>query len=804
MPNLVGTGLNQVPTNGMLGGLAYQSPYSASIKDLDLKNLSQIKSEISGTAVDVFVYDTSKDSDGGAWRKRTKDTSWYNDSHLNTSIRGSRREFPAVAVIVANAGTVKIYDGDDPDLPLWVSFPTTSAKAVTALNGELCLACHDDAPTYHGLLRINFIADRAYNHRATTNATIQGVFLRSLSSTDLQLLNDGASYFSGYDASLVPNIIHNHVNDVAMTVLPNAPIDDATGLPIPTIAVATDGGVSTIKDDGTIASTQRGSNETRSIAFDEDHSEIFSWGTEDNFPRHITRLPIESWVTSSTASTLWTNNYFSGYEEGAGSAAASTGTASGGFVTVANSGRHFGIDYGTGGNEDNRLVIFHPLNMTNNANQNLSAFVTSSYNTGYMNGNIKGAFLSDTSTTNLVATDLEIITNGSFATDSDWTKGTGWTISGGTATQTGASDIYQEIAVVTGRRYLMTVTVDLTGDSSITNTSIGFRTLANDAFYVSKTTWTANAVNRVALYWTSTVTGNILARCYSADQASLDNWSVQDVTDGNADRSVNNEGLQVFGTITKSAVATGADLVAYSGFSNSNLLLTRNSYDFGTTDSTSLCIIGWFKLTDLTGYNYIGSVANYDSTPVAGLAINSSGDANAGKLYLYDNITGQNSASGASVVSDGNWHCAVGVFDGDTRKIYQDGELVFSNSFSSYALDLTEVDYLAVGHAWISSQTQHHFSGSLSLTRFSNSIPTAEQIKKIYEDEKHLFQENAKATLYGSSDAVTALGYDEDEETLYVGTSSGRSDFRGLRRINNTTTAVTTAISASNGLVAEQ
>ena len=37
-----------------------------------------------------------------------------------------------------------------------------------------------------------------------------------------------------------------------MTVLPNAPIDDTTGLPVPTIAVATNGGLSVIKDDGTV------------------------------------------------------------------------------------------------------------------------------------------------------------------------------------------------------------------------------------------------------------------------------------------------------------------------------------------------------------------------------------------------------------------------------------------------------------------------------------------------------------------------------------------------------------------------
>ena len=73
----------------------------------------------------------------------------------------------------------------------------------------------------------------------------------------------------------------------------------------------------------------------------------------------------------------------------------------------------------------------------------------------------------------------------------------------------------------------------------------------------------------------------------------------------------------------------------------------------------------------------------------------------------------------------------------------------------------------------------------------------------MYEDEKVLFQENAKATLYGSSDAVTALAYDDDTDLLHAGTSAGRSVFQGLRRVDNTTDAVGAAISASNGLVAE-
>ena len=84
---------------------------------IDKLKLAAIEQTKSGTAVDVFVYDTSLDSDGGAWRKRTSHTSWYNET-LNTSTRGSRREFPVVAVIVAEADRFTIYDGDDPSLPM--------------------------------------------------------------------------------------------------------------------------------------------------------------------------------------------------------------------------------------------------------------------------------------------------------------------------------------------------------------------------------------------------------------------------------------------------------------------------------------------------------------------------------------------------------------------------------------------------------------------------------------------------------------------------------------------------------------
>ena len=60
----------------------------------------------------------------------------------------------------------------------------------------------------------------------------------------------------------------------------------------------------------------------------------------------------------------------------------------------------------------------------------------------------------------------ELITNGSFDTDSNWSKGSGWTISGGKANsdglQTTNSSIYQTNVVEVGKTYLVTYTTTIT------------------------------------------------------------------------------------------------------------------------------------------------------------------------------------------------------------------------------------------------------------------------------------------------------------------------------------------------------
>ena len=150
---------------------------------------------------------------------------------------------------------------------------------------------------------------------------------------------------------------------------------------------------------------------------------------------------------------------------------------------------------------------------------------------------------------------------------------------------------------------------------------------------------------------------------------------------------------------------------------------------------------------------------------------------------------------------DKGWTCVAALRRDGGLELYINGELEASGSTSTSNFN-TAAGQLSIGLD--GDGTDPLDNGSITLVRSSASAPSAEQIKKIYDDEKKLFNENAKCTLYGTSDAVTGLALDDTNDVLHVGTSSGRSEFQGLNRINNTTTAVTTAISASNELVAEQ
>ena len=745
---------------------------TALVENAKLKAIAESNTD---TAVDVFVYDTRKDSDGGAWRKRTQNTSWYNET-LNTSTRGARKEFPCVAVIVAEATQLTIYDGDDPDMPMWMVFNSSGSNGVAMLgrsietttsiamlNGILSVG-----RTSFGLHIVHFISDFAEFKEAgydTPYALPIG--------TNRNSGNSWVTVNRGND------LVNDTINDVAMTVLPNAPIDADTGLPVPTIAVATNGGVSVIKDNGSVVDiTSTSYSSANQINFTKENQLSFY-----NAPHYS--LAIQDIPTSDETGLgdMYSNSEFrySSYDV-VGSPNLVGDAAAGGALCHTHT-----PDYGVSTGSASGLTSIQRVPAV--PARGLTNYITSDYNTGWMNGDIKLATLSDTDTTNAASTDL-LGGIGNFSDANAWTVPSGWSLSSNIATGSAVTAYLLPASngiLTTGKQYAVTVT-----QSSYTSGTVYvyMGTGAPSGYYTNLPTTTGTYTFILTAY-------NSNFGIYGANYTGvIDNVTV---SLAEQDRSVNRKGLQVFGTVTKTAVATGAELMAYSGFSTSNYLEHSFITNYGSPAVFSF--MGWQKTSNTSDYQYMGSLIDGTSQVVLGMSINATGVSSVGKPYFYDSV---NSSLDATIrVDDGQWHFMVGVFDGTSKKLYIDGKLNASATVT--ALAMTNVYKTQVGFykSYTSSARQYFHLGSIALIRTSATAPSAEQIKKMYNDEKHLFQENAKATLYGSSDAVTALAYDDDTELLHVGTSAGRSVFQGLNRVDNTTDAVGTAISASNGFIVE-
>tara|TARA_B100000131_G_scaffold303794_1_gene328189 strand:- start:1812 stop:4778 length:2967 start_codon:yes stop_codon:yes gene_type:complete len=243
-----GVKLTTTPSGISVTGITTAAAYDLSAISATAYNSSNV--------VDVFVYDTSQDTDGGEWRKRCGGTSWYHETFSAT--RGSKKEFPAVAVIVLVGGTVSsygsdnntqkicIYDGDDPTLPLWMEFqghadsdafirgaanyPQTS---VDMFNGQMIIGRNGG----YGIATINFIQDRLISYWDGSNI---GYYDGNISERNT---GKGVLNSSGYGIGNVT------IYDVAITALKDSPIDISTGLPFPTMALATADGITMIRAD---------------------------------------------------------------------------------------------------------------------------------------------------------------------------------------------------------------------------------------------------------------------------------------------------------------------------------------------------------------------------------------------------------------------------------------------------------------------------------------------------------------------------------------------------------------------------
>ena len=826
MPNLVGIGNSQVPTNAMLGGLAYQDPEHTTLINADIENIAAIKAKINETAVDIFVYNTSLDSDGGAWRKRCQHTSWYNEL-LGTEKRGTRREFPAIAVLVTTTTRLNIYDGDDPNMSLWRSiwFNNNGTSAyqvpkVSAVNAIICLAFDGVWP---GLGVIDLIADWAELRDERNN-----------NGTNRRVYNPIASEAVDKTSNLTSKngLTGDQVNDIAMTVLPGAPIDEVTGLPVPTIAAACDTGVAIRtfspgrEYDCWLVSNSKtltGGIENHRIDFLSDGKIVVEQGWQYVTVHRDYRQESQGYSSSMSNSDHYFDEngvQFGGWAE---LETPRVGTSDvepwwtpvaigdGNFVTghAGDALNHY---------DDNASLIMYETRKhgQNSAKNGMLNAVSLDYTSGWQVGDIDRAWLCTTDSTTTRTGSDKLGGTGVFSNQtmvnawSNASNGTKSLDSGQLRVTSGAggyASVYKAITVVVGRRYTLEAYVHastaLNGACMVISTSNAVN--SGGAYGSSETVPTGNWKS-VHLTFTATATTMYVhcqSQAYNANEYSV--FDVVTCRESEADVSHSKKAISVYGTVPVEPVATGAELCCYGPFSTSNYLKQQfdEDFEYGTGN---FCVMFWFKSTGSGSEHFIRKGIPTGSQGIFEAYMTSVGGAGNIRFAIKDDDGTSSTVCNAARQgwNDGDWHHFIGFRKNKHLYLYLDGKFNnFAESNASYTVSWASMSsYLEVG--CVNGSANAATTTRLALMRIGQGVPNENQIQKIYYDEKKLFAPNAKCTIYGSSSAVKAMAYDKVTDTLHVGTSQGRSDFNGLVRINNTTTAVTTAISASGGVIAEQ
>ena len=558
----------------------------AALNELDVDKIAQTKiDEINATpnanaVVDVLVYQTSLDSEGGLWRKRTSHTSWYNET-LNTATRGATREFPAVALIVAEDNKVTIYDATDAACPMWMVFTgnlgnmcragaTYDLTSTVMLNGTLVFGCINGA----SIQRVNFISEEGILNNTSLNSRYNGTISER---------NDVLSYTT-LGAIVVAN---GTINDIAITVLDDAPIDSETGLPVPTIAVATGsshaGGLgSVIMNDGTVVDYNQGGNHGTSVAFLENNDLV--WGFSASSLTGIIPLSDVDIVNTSPDPS------FRGYSNGT----VPSNRADGNKTSVA-----MGNDIATASVSLSETGVILIKEDTTTPANGMVNYITSEYQSGWMQGDIKGAFLSSTTAETIgVDETTELVTNGTFDTDiSGWVlgkdagataahEGTNFTIKLTNDGDGGVTSFQSAITTVIGKTYFASaeITAISSGNGAVIKSDSATDIVTNAVTILSDTGTVTESASFVATATTTYI--HVTSSSPASSTVEYDNISVKQtgnlVLNGTFD-------VDTSGWIDSSE-GTGSTAWNASGYIN--LVTGADSSNEGITTQSFATVIG--------------------------------------------------------------------------------------------------------------------------------------------------------------------------------------------------------------------
>ena len=750
------------------------------VGNADTTNAPQVIASLA-TASDVvatFVYDTRLDSDGGAWTEQCSGTSWWQEA-LGTATRGLKRAFPKVALLVvrssASGASLTIHDALDLDgsgVPrLWVVFTaggfaalriggalgtTNALTSVTALNGRIYIGQGVTGGSGAGGLSVlDFPSDTASYYITFGRARFPaGLVERNSATLPNWLLYSGAG------------LVDRNVMGVAARALPGAPLDPASGLPIPTVAVATPSGISVVHPNGLIASiTRAGGYGAVALA---ETGRLHATAAAPSTVYEVGPIP----YAATAANIAWRSAIHDAL-----------------VITTALprlGGTAALLADGTGGGSAGLTLWAEDAAAPANS---MTAHVSAEYITGWMPGDTRLAALGRGRTGSITDTG-NLATNGDFATGdlTGWTPvqvGTGAvaSVSGGAAQLPRidpANRVFLDRAFTTtpGEAYLLAFDQVSAAQLAVDISAVTFG--GND---LAQTTFTGAATARLMAFVAAGSTTFVRFRP-NADGtvAAIDNVSLRL---GVMEHSLRRAGFALTGTLSRATVAAGADLAAWSGFSASNYLEQppNPALDFGEGD---FCLAAWARTLGGGSETLIWRQDAAGAGAYLGLDITPTGPRV---------IAGTASAMGvAGSANDGAWHLVVGVRRSGVLEIWLDGVLVNTAAHAASVTNAAAVTRIGLR----ADGTNPATSCSTALVRIGATAPTPAQIARMFRDEAPLFRANARAVLGGTSNAVRALSRSRFSRRLAVATGNGVSVFDGLQRVDWLTSSTHPNAMASN------
>ncbi len=837
MPNLVGIGNSQVPTNAMLGGLAYQDPNHAILRNFEPGDITAIDQKKDDSITAVFVYNTANDSDGGAWRKRTQDTSWYNEPP--SWQRGSRKEFPAIAIIVATASEVKIYDGDSPDCPMWMLFQRgdygqaagniiedQNITDIHMLNAQLVVAQDRNTDSY-GSPVINFISETILYMDPNTGEG--GKRFGNIAGRNLDQEKD--HYVGTGERGILLGDSRMHC--ITQHVFPNSETDPMTGLPRPSIIVGPAAKLSVVHSnlgvqsgnsisggEGVLAMTDV--NEQGQIAYIEKQGnpiyvrfiELKDKGAVANathtrnyryYNLAVARFPSIPWGPG-TERVCWAGDRKLALSNAAGCNLYLNGGQDN--STVGDNGKIYA-----------RLQSEYPPAFL--AMQNVCCLIDVADKNSTDDGHL----------TNLG----NLISNGNFASNiSGWNdkSGSGSSISHDSGNQrmalngavayaratTSFTTIVGEYYHVEARgafnAFATNQYMSLTAGTAEYPNS-GYNALASAQF--KKGTWDDNEPLNITFRATATTTWikiesgfNVAVDDVYAYRCDGDKGGGLGFTDNFGTSNVSRQlhkGAIPYGNILRRKYSSNSDIVTYQLSSNQHLEQSYNQrLDFLQNSNMPYTVMCWAQPTSAggSGWSPLISLDHWNGSKylfwgtINGLM--SVGDTACGQTQIEQNgfyhlcwVKGQHGASTNQVNVYVN-----GVYDGNASP---GGNYVAADHQT-----------LLIGARHNNAQISPYVGGTVTdqsnwenvaLVRISQGAISADDVKEIFMHEQQLFRPNCRSLTQSS--VIRDVDYDKSTETLHLLTSSGRDDFHGLQRINSTSESagVSARISANGGMVVE-